>query len=141
MADRDAAAVAIVAGASGGTGCEAARRLARGGCAIVVVYLDDQSGAETTVAEIFAAEGTAVAVRADVADGLDVERLFDETVAAFGRVDAVVHTPEETTPALVRQLRQRNITTFVFPKGPDPAGVDHGLAELISFLRRQRHTR
>ena len=30
-------------------------------------------------------------IRADVTDELDVERLFDETIAAFGRVDLVIH--------------------------------------------------
>jgi 3-oxoacyl-[acyl-carrier protein] reductase len=33
-----------------------------------------------------------MAVRADVADDLDVERLFAETMVTFGCVDAVVHT-------------------------------------------------
>ena len=31
-------------------------------------------------------------MRADVTDELDVERLFAESIAAFGGVDAVVHT-------------------------------------------------
>jgi NAD(P)-dependent dehydrogenase (short-subunit alcohol dehydrogenase family) len=32
-----------------------------------------------------------MAVRADVDDELDVERLFTETIEAFGAIDAVVH--------------------------------------------------
>ena len=32
-----------------------------------------------------------MAVRADVTDDLDVERLFAETIAAFGGIDVVVH--------------------------------------------------
>jgi len=59
-------------------------RAGRWAWAIVVVYLEHQCRAEATVAEIIAAEGTTVAVRADLADGLDVERLFTETIAAFG---------------------------------------------------------
>ena len=57
-----------------------------------MVYLEHQRRAEATVAEILAAEGRTVAVRADLADDLDVQRLFAESIAAFGRVDAVVHT-------------------------------------------------
>jgi len=60
--------------------------------AIVVNYLHDQPGAESLVEEVLASNGAAVAVRADVADELDVERLFGETDAAFNAVDAVVHT-------------------------------------------------
>jgi 3-oxoacyl-[acyl-carrier protein] reductase len=37
-----------------------------------------------------AAPGDALALRADVSSEADVERVFDETLAAFGRVDAVV---------------------------------------------------
>jgi hypothetical protein len=158
-------AVAVVTGGSHGTGRKVARRLARCGYAIVVVYLDDQSSAEATVEEIFAADGTAVAVRADVTDDLDVERLFHEAIAAFGGVDAVVHTTvrsasvlvqhavrhvhrgsaivsvstaEEIPPALARQLRERDITVI----GPAPeledAAADRGVADVISVLDRRR---
>jgi 3-oxoacyl-[acyl-carrier protein] reductase len=89
-------AVAIVTGGSRGIGREIARRLADEGYAVVVVYLQHQGEAEAAVAEILATEGTALAVRADVTDELDVERLFDETEAAFGGVDLVVDT---ATPA------------------------------------------
>jgi NAD(P)-dependent dehydrogenase (short-subunit alcohol dehydrogenase family) len=123
--------VVIVTGGSYGTGREVVRLLARRGYAIVVVYLDDQSSAEATVEEIFATDGTAVAVRADVSDDLDVARLFDETIAAFGGVDAVVHT-EKITPALARQLRERAITV-------EDAGADGDVAELIWLLDRRRH--
>jgi 3-oxoacyl-[acyl-carrier protein] reductase len=84
-------AVAIVTGGSRGVGREIARALADRGYAVVVVYSHDQREAEAAVEEILAASGTAIAVRADIADELDVERLFDETAAAFGGVDLVVH--------------------------------------------------
>ncbi len=83
--------VAIVTGGSQGIGRAVARKLAAGDYAVVVNYLNSQRGADAAVEEILAANGTAVAVRADVADALDVERLFTETIDAFGRVDVVVH--------------------------------------------------
>ena len=157
-------AVAVVTGGSHGTGRQVARMLARRGYAIVVVYLDDQSSAEATVEEIFAADGTAVAVRADVTDDLDVERLFHESIAAFGGVDAVVHTTmrsasvlfehavrhvrrgsaivsptaEEIPPALARQLRERDITVIGFAPELEDAAADRGVADLISVLDRRR---
>ena len=67
------------------------RRLAARGYAVVVNYLHDQRAAETAVEAILACHGNAVAVRADVADDLDVRRLFAETIAAFGGIDVVVH--------------------------------------------------
>jgi 3-oxoacyl-[acyl-carrier protein] reductase len=83
--------VAIVTGGSRGVGRAAIRRLAASGHAVVVNYLHDQRAAESTVEAILAGNSDAVAVRADVADDLDVERLFTETIAAFGGIDVVVH--------------------------------------------------
>jgi 3-oxoacyl-[acyl-carrier protein] reductase len=83
--------VVIVTGGSRGVGREAIRRLAGLGYAVVVNYAHDQRAADSTVEAILAENGTAMAVRADVDDDLDVERLFTETIEAFGAIDAVVH--------------------------------------------------
>ena len=83
--------VVIVTGGSTGSGRQLARALAGRGYAVVVVYLDDQRGADATVDEILRADGTAIAIRADIMDELDVERLFNETAAVFGGVDVIVH--------------------------------------------------
>jgi len=83
--------VAIVTGGSRGVGRATIRRLAASGYAVVVNYLHDQRAAESTVEAILANNGNAVAVRADIADDLDVKRLFAETIAAFGGIDVVVH--------------------------------------------------
>ena len=83
--------VAIVTGGSRGVGRATIRRLAARGYAVVVNYLHDQRAAESTVEAILANNGNAVAVRADIADDLDVQRLFAETIAAFGGINVVVH--------------------------------------------------
>ncbi len=67
--------VAIVTGGSRGVGRATIRRLAARGHAVVVNYLHDQRAAESTVEAILANNGNAVAVRADGADDLDVQRL------------------------------------------------------------------
>ena len=130
-------AVAIVTGGSVRTGREVARGVAGWGWPIIVVYLEDQRSAEATVADILAAGGRTVAVRADLVDDLDVQRLFSESIAAFGGVDVVVHTTtgravllyqhaawqvresgaivsvstaERIPPEVARRLRERGIT-------------------------------
>jgi 3-oxoacyl-[acyl-carrier protein] reductase len=72
-------------------GRETIQRLASLGYAVVVNYVHDQLTAESTVDAVLADRGAAVAIRADVSDALDVERLFDQTIETFGAVDAVVH--------------------------------------------------
>ena len=86
-----ASRVAIVTGGSRGVGRATIRRLAARGYAVVVNYLHDQRAAESTVEAILACNGNAVAIRADIADDVDVKRLFAETIAAFGGIDVVVH--------------------------------------------------
>ena len=83
--------VAIVTRGSRGVGREVARKLAGRDYAVVIHYARNQTAAEAAVEEILVANGRAVAVRADIADELDVERLFGETTEAFGGIDVVVH--------------------------------------------------
>jgi 3-oxoacyl-[acyl-carrier protein] reductase len=83
--------VAVVTGGSRGAGRATICRLAASGYAVVVNYFHDQRAAESAVEAILADNGDAVAVRANIADDLDVQRLFAETIAAFGGVDVVVH--------------------------------------------------
>ncbi|HTC72416.1 MAG TPA: SDR family NAD(P)-dependent oxidoreductase, partial [Solirubrobacteraceae bacterium] len=66
--------VAIVTGGSRGIGRAVALKLATADYAVVISYLNGQPAADSAVEEILSANGTAVAVRADVADALDVER-------------------------------------------------------------------
>ena len=83
--------VAIVTGASRGIGRAVAKRLAEDGFSVVVNYRSNASEAEEAVTEIKGTGGDAVAVKADVADPADVERLFEETAKKYGSIDVVVH--------------------------------------------------
>jgi len=159
--------VAIVTGGSSGPGRELARTLAGRGYAVVVVYMADQVKAEAAVDEILAANGAAFAVRADIADELDVERLFDETAAAFGGVDVVAHGAVRDTsvvdreaarrlrdggaivtisrchvmsPALADRLRARDITVNGVAPGLEPPGAPHDVADLIVLLEQWRRS-
>src|SRR6266404_5124611 len=82
---------AIVTGASGGIGGSIAKRLAKDGFAVVVNYAGKPAPAQAIVADLTAAGGQGIAVQADVANSEDVERLFKESMDAFGGPDVVVH--------------------------------------------------
>jgi NAD(P)-dependent dehydrogenase (short-subunit alcohol dehydrogenase family) len=73
--------VAIVTGGSSASGREVTRGLASRRWPIVVVYLEHQRTVDAAVVEILSTGGTIVTVRADLADDLDVQRLFAESRA------------------------------------------------------------
>ncbi len=83
--------VAIVTGASKGIGAGIAKGLAAAGAAVVVNYASSKTGADRVVDDITAAGGRALALQADVSNAADVQRLFAETTAAFGRLDVLVN--------------------------------------------------
>jgi len=83
--------VAVVTGASKGIGASIAKHLAAEGASVVVNYASSKEGADKVASEITAAGGKAVAIQANVAKKADIERLFAETKAAFGRLDILVN--------------------------------------------------
>jgi 3-oxoacyl-[acyl-carrier protein] reductase len=83
--------VAVVTGASKGIGASIARHLADDGASVVVNYASSKEGADRVVAEITAKGGKAVAVQANVANKADIQRLFAQTKAGFGRLDVLVN--------------------------------------------------
>ena len=83
--------VAVVTGASKGIGAAIAKQLAADGASVVINYASSKAGADKVVAEITAQGGKAVAVQGDVAKKADIDRLFNETKQAFGRLDILVN--------------------------------------------------
>ena len=83
--------VAVVSGAARGLGRAHAVELARLGAAVVVDDLPDAAGLDELVAEIEAAGGSALAVRATVATRDGAETIVASALERFGRIDALVN--------------------------------------------------
>jgi len=81
---------AVVTGGGRGIGAAIARGLAEAGAA-VVVCARDEAEIEAVAGAIREAGGQALAVRSDVTDEADVERLFSTAAEAFGPVRHLVN--------------------------------------------------
>jgi NAD(P)-dependent dehydrogenase (short-subunit alcohol dehydrogenase family) len=89
--------VAIVTG--GGTGIGRASALALGRAGYSVVIAGRRPGPlEQTVADAAAEGSRLVAVVADVGDPADVQRLFDQALSQFGRVDVLFNNAGRSLP-------------------------------------------
>ena len=96
--------IIVITGGAQGIGAATAKLCAKRGATLVISDIDESPG-ESTVKEIEAGGGNARFVKTDVRDPAAVKALFDATVEAHGRVDAVVcaagvliaaaQTPEE----------------------------------------------
>lgn len=93
MADKPSQQVAIVTGASRGIGAAIAVKLSNDGYAVIVNYSGNAAEAQKVVDAIVAlkGEGQAIAVRADVADPVAVEAMFQQALSTFGRVDVLIN--------------------------------------------------
>lgn len=80
--------VALVTGASRGIGQAIARQFAASGAITAVHYHRNRASAQALVEE---AEAPARAFQADLSEIAGCQRLFDEVISAFGRLDVLVN--------------------------------------------------
>jgi 3-oxoacyl-[acyl-carrier protein] reductase len=114
--------VAIITGASKGIGASIAREYAAEGASVVMNYASDKQGAERVMHEIVKAGGNAVAVQGNVSKAADVQRLFDETKKAFGKLDILVNNAgiysfagiEDITEESFHQMFNTNVLGSIF---------------------------
>ena len=108
LATRAAAAdgpVCIVTGASRGIGAAIALALGATGARVVVNYSASAGPAEAVAAAIKASGGDAIVVQANVGSQEDVQRLFKETMDAYGEVNVVVNNAGITRDGLMMRMK------------------------------------
>lgn len=87
--------VAIVTGAGSGFGESIAKRFAREGASVAVSDIR-KDAADRVAAEITADGGQALALAADVTNGLQVQAMVEGTIKGFGRLDIMVNNAGTT---------------------------------------------
>ncbi len=83
--------VALVTGSSRGIGAVTAIALAENGAKVIVNYNGSKNAADEIVEKIKSSGAEAIALKADVSKEAEVENLFNEAIAAFGKLDILIN--------------------------------------------------
>ena len=97
---------AIVTGSSRGVGRAVAEAYGKDGANVVVNYTSNQKAADEVVKNIQDMGSKAIAVKADVAQKADVERLVKAAMEEFGRIDILVNNAGFTRPAMMLKMEE-----------------------------------
>lgn len=133
--------VAIVTGASRGIGKAIAERFARDGAKVVVNYKGNAKLAANVVDGIRSGDGEAVAVPADVSLRSDTDRLRDESLDAYGKIDILVSNAgiiidkpylESTTEDWEAAIENNLLGFFNVTQSMLPHMVDRGYGRVIA---------
>jgi Short-chain alcohol dehydrogenase of unknown specificity len=104
--------VALVTGAGSGMGLAAAQAFASEGAAVALVDINE-SAVREAAERLVVAGHKAIAIRSDVTDEAQVKAMVEQTVSAFGRLDAAFNNAGvqslavETADATTRRRKLR----------------------------------
>jgi NAD(P)-dependent dehydrogenase (short-subunit alcohol dehydrogenase family) len=112
--------VVLVTGGSSGLGRVIAEQFAAAGGKVVIAALE-AAAVERAAAEMRATGGDVLPIHADITRPDDVQRMMEQTIARFGRLDALVNNAGrsmrgkvlDTTPEQFRDLMELNFIALV----------------------------
>lgn len=123
----------VITGATSGIGHETARAFARGGARVVAAGRR-QERLDELVAEIESRGGEALAVRTDVADQGQVERLIEQAQSRFGSVDTLVNN---AGVGIVARFEDQSIDDFRRVMEVNFWGAVYGCKAVVPVMRQQ----
>ncbi|GED71608.1 3-ketoacyl-ACP reductase [Brevibacillus reuszeri] len=83
--------VVLITGASRGIGRSMAERFAREGAKVIINYNSNKSLAEEAVRHIQSEGGEAVAISADLSKVAEVNKLIEESLRVYGKIDVLIN--------------------------------------------------
>ena len=141
LADR----VVLVTGSSRGIGAEVAVKAASEGAIVAVHYNRSADAAQRTLERVRAAGAEGGCFPADIADGGQAERLVEQVIDRFGRVDGLVNNAGltqvgpflEIDPAEWEEIIRTDLTAaFHTSRAVLPSMVERGDGAIVNIASR-----
>jgi len=105
--------VALVTGGSRSIGAAIAKRLAADGASVAITYSSSPGKADEVVAEIAAAGGKGLAIKADAADVEAVRLAVTKTIETFGGIDILVNNAGVAAMAPIEQYTMEDFEKLI----------------------------
>lgn len=102
--------VILVTGASRGIGAAVAQQLAALGAKVIINFAGSRDAAEQTVNAIKEQGGDAIALQADVSKAEEVNHMFTDAIAHYGRIDVLVNNAGIMITKLLKDTTDEDFT-------------------------------
>ena len=126
--------VVVITGASSGMGETAARHLAAQGASVVLGARRIER-LQSLADELTNQGGKALAVETDVTDPNQVQRLADEAVQTYGRVDVIINNAGLMPHSPLERLKIDDWNRMI---DVNIKGVLYGIAAVIPYMKEQK---
>ena len=130
--------VAVVTGGARGLGRATASLLAERGAAVCVNYASHSEAAQALVADIKAAGGRAIAVKADVADAAGVQAMVTRTQAELGPITILVNNAGISWQGTLDSYDRNEVARM---RAVNVEGVIHATRAVMGGMRARRYGR
>lgn len=130
--------VALVTGSARGIGREIAISLAKKGATVVVNYAGSEAAANEVV-DIIKAEGSeATAIKCNVADYAEVEKMISDITEKYGRIDILVNNAGITKDNLMLKMTEKDFEDVI---DVNLKGTFNGIKAVTKQMMKQRYGR
>lgn len=127
--------VTLITGASRGLGRAMAEMFAAAGSHVVINYASDEKAALEVKAACEGCGVRALTIKADVADKAAVDRMVDETIREFGRIDVAVNNAGVWLPNPIEDTTEQRLRHTV---DINLLGTFYVCMAVVPHMKRQR---
>jgi len=127
--------VVLITGGSRGIGAETAKLFAKLGADIVIHYRSDDKAAKNIEVAIERIGRKCLAVKGEIANRADCEKLIDMAIENFGRIDTLVNNAGIWTEAAIEDMSDTTLDSTI---DTNIKGCFYTTSAAVPYMKKQR---